>query len=112
MLDLYDLDQYSIPSFHSSEARSRLVIGSPLSFIQIEHFFAFGSPTALFIAMKEYETLVSKSHRSAESFLPSCVCKRIHNVQHPSDPIVSHVYALQGVMCVPLQGVMCAPCGV
>jgi phospholipase DDHD1 len=56
--------------------------------LQIDHFFAFGSPTALFIAMKEYETLVSKDHQGAESFLPSCVCKRIHNMQHPSDPIV------------------------
>lgn len=59
---------------------------------QIDHFFAFGSPMGLFVAMNEYESMVTKDHLSAESFLPSCVCKRIHNLHHPSDPIVSAIH--------------------
>ena len=39
--------------------------------------------------LREHERLIKKSHKSAESLLPSCVCSRIHNVHHPSDPVVS-----------------------
>ena len=60
--------------------------------MQLDHFFAFGSPMGLFVAMNEHESMMTKDHMSAESFLPSCVCKRIHNLHHPSDPIVSDIY--------------------
>ncbi len=55
---------------------------------QVDHFFALGSPLAVFLMMREHEHLIRRSHMSAESLLPSCVCNRIHNVHHPSDPVV------------------------
>ncbi|XP_064389425.1 phospholipase DDHD1-like isoform X1 [Halichondria panicea] len=53
----------------------------------VDHFFALGSPLAVFLMMREHEHLIRRSHMSAESLLPSCVCNRIHNVHHPSDPV-------------------------
>lgn len=66
--------------------------------IQLDHFFAVGSPLPLFLLMKEHECLIKKGHRGAASLLPPSICKRVHNVNHPSDPIVSH--CLIGKMCV------------
>ena len=57
--------------------------------LQVDHFFALGSPLGVFLAMREHETLVRKSYKGAASILPACVCKRIHNLHHPSDPVVS-----------------------
>lgn len=56
----------------------------------IDHFFAVGSPLGIFMILREHDKLVKKDFRGADSFLPSCVCKRIHNVHHPSDPVVSY----------------------
>jgi len=53
----------------------------------LDHFFAVGSPLAVFLMMREHETLVKKGHRSTCSIIPTSVCKRIHNLHHPSDPI-------------------------
>ena len=58
--------------------------------LQVDHFFAVGSPLPLFLLMREHDQLIKKGHRGAASLLPTCVCKRVHNVHHPSDPIVSH----------------------
>ena len=57
--------------------------------MQLDHFFAVGSPLAVFIMMREHDMLVKRGHKSGASILPTCVCKRIHNVHHPSDPVVS-----------------------
>lgn len=53
----------------------------------LDHFFAVGSPLPLFLLMKEHECLIKKGHRGAASLLPPSICKRVHNVNHPSDPI-------------------------
>jgi hypothetical protein len=53
----------------------------------VDHFFAVGSPLPLFLVMKEHDCLIKKGHRGAASLLPTCICKRVHNVHHPSDPI-------------------------
>ena len=59
-----------------------------LTHAQLDHFFAVGSPLGVFIMMREHETLVKKGHKSACSLIPKSVCKKIHNLHHPSDPIV------------------------
>jgi phospholipase DDHD1 len=53
----------------------------------VDHFFAAGSPLPLFIVMREHESLIKKGHRGAASILPTSICKRVHNVYHPSDPV-------------------------
>ena len=55
----------------------------------IDHFFAVGSPLGIFIMLREHGSLIKRDHKGAGSFLPSCVCRRIHNLHHPSDPVVS-----------------------
>jgi hypothetical protein len=69
-----------------------LSLSLSLSLSQVDHFFALGSPLGVFLAMREHETLVKKSYKGAASILPACVCKRIHNLNHPSDPVVSCVF--------------------
>ncbi len=56
---------------------------------EVDRMFIYGSPLGLFFSMREHGDLVVKDHRSAASILPSSVFKRLHNVHHPSDPIVS-----------------------
>ena len=69
--------------------------------LQIDHFFAVGSPLPLFLVMREYDSLIKKGHRGAASLLPSFVCRRVHNLHHPSDPIVSGPSAVAGsVVCM------------
>ena len=58
--------------------------------MQVDHFFAVGSPLGLFIMMREQARSLMKGHQSASSFLPSSVCQRIYNLHHPSDPVVSN----------------------
>ncbi|CAI8058120.1 Phospholipase DDHD1 [Geodia barretti] len=53
----------------------------------IDHFFAVGSPLPLFLVMREHDCLIKKGHRGAASLLPTCICKRVHNLHHPADPI-------------------------
>ena len=55
----------------------------------MEHLFLFGSPLGMFILMREHESLVKRGHRSSASLVPTEICKRIHNIYHPSDPEVS-----------------------
>ena len=57
--------------------------------MQVEHLFIVGSPLGLFIAMRDAEKHVDPHHRSAQSLLPYSVCKRIHNIYHPADAVVS-----------------------
>lgn len=42
----------------------------------------------MFLALRDVEEHVYRHHKSAQSLLPASVCKRIHNIHHPSDPIV------------------------
>eukprot|EP00731_Ephydatia_muelleri_P020048 Em0012g873a len=53
----------------------------------VDHFFAVGSPLGVFILMREHESLVKRGHRSSASLVPAEVCRRIHNLHHPSDPV-------------------------
>ena len=53
----------------------------------IDHFFAVGSPLGIFIMLREHGSHIKRDHKGAGSFLPSCVCRRIHNLHHPSDPV-------------------------
>ena len=55
----------------------------------MEHFFAVGSPLGVFLAMRDLSKHVDAGHQSAKGLLPHSVCKRIHNIMHPSDPVVS-----------------------
>eukprot|EP00731_Ephydatia_muelleri_P019995 Em0012g820a len=54
---------------------------------KVEHFFVVGSPLGMFILMREHESLVKRGHRSSASLVPVEVCRRIHNLHHPSDPV-------------------------
>ena len=54
---------------------------------EVDHLFAVGSPLGIFLMLREHSPLV-KDRKGADSLLPSSVCKRIHNVHHPSDPVV------------------------
>ena len=65
----------------------KLCIFSPKK--KVDHFFAVGSPLGVFILMREHESLVKRGHRSSASLVPTEVCRRIHNLHHPSDPVVS-----------------------
>lgn len=71
------------------ELEEKLIKKKMLDF-QVDHLFAVGSPLGLFIMLKEHESIVKKDFKGANSLLPSCVCRRIHNVHHPSDPVVSN----------------------
>lgn len=71
------------------ELEQKLIRKKTLDF-QVDHLFAVGSPLGLFIMLKEHESIVKKDFKGASSLLPSCVCRRIHNVHHPSDPVVSN----------------------
>ena len=57
---------------------------------KVDHLFAVGSPLGIFLMLCEHSPLV-KDSKGADSLLPSAICKRIHNVHHPSDPVVSLV---------------------
>uniref|UniRef100_A0A1X7VN80 DDHD domain-containing protein n=1 Tax=Amphimedon queenslandica TaxID=400682 RepID=A0A1X7VN80_AMPQE len=66
---------------------------------KVDHLFAVGSPLGIFLMLREHSPLV-KGSKGADSLLPSAICKRIHNVHHPSDPVayrleplISPVYA-------------------
>lgn len=54
---------------------------------QLEHLFILGSPLGMFLALRDVEEHVYRHHKSAQSLLPASVCKRIHNIHHPSDPV-------------------------
>jgi len=43
----------------------------------------------MFLALRDVEEHIYRHHKSAQSLLPASICKRIHNVHHPSDPVVS-----------------------
>ena len=70
-----------------AELEEKLVKKKTLDF-NVDHFFAVGSPLGIFIMLKEHDTIVKKDFQGAKSFLPSCICRRIHNLHHPSDPVV------------------------
>jgi len=57
--------------------------------LQLEHLFILGSPLGMFLALRDVEEHVYRHHKSAQSLLPASICKRIYNVHHPSDPVVS-----------------------
>ena len=57
-------------------------------FLQLEHLFILGSPLGMFLALRDVEQHIYRNHKSAQSLLPASICKRIHNIHHPSDPIV------------------------
>lgn len=59
--------------------------------VQLEHLFILGSPLGMFLALRDVEEHVYHHHKSAQSLLPASVCKRIHNIHHPSDPVVSTI---------------------
>ena len=69
------------------ELEEKLVKKKALSF-DVDHFFAVGSPLGIFVMLKEQDNTIKKHFKGAESFLPSCMCRRIHNLHHPSDPVV------------------------
>ena len=59
--------------------------------VQLDHLFILGSPLGMFLALRDVEEHVYRHHKSAQSLLPASVCKRIHNIHHPSDPVVSTI---------------------
>lgn len=71
------------------ETKLGVVKESKVLKFNVDHLFAVGSPLGIFIMLREHGQLIKKDFKGADSFLPSCVCKRIHNVHHPSDPVVS-----------------------
>ena len=75
-----------------AELESELGIkkGSNSLKFKVDHLFAVGSPLGIFLMLREHSPLVKES-KGADSLLPSAICKRIHNVHHPSDPVVSLV---------------------
>ena len=72
------------------EAKLNLTQASKMLKFNVDHLFAMGSPLGIFIMLREHSNLIKKDYQGADSFLPSCICKRIHNVHHPSDPVVRH----------------------
>lgn len=74
-----------------AELESRLGIAKEPKVLKfnVDHLFAVGSPLGIFILLREHAQLIKKDVKGADSFLPNCVCKRIHNLHHPSDPVVS-----------------------
>ncbi len=73
-----------------AELEEKLLRKKSLDF-NVDHFFAVGSPLGIFIILKEHDGHVKRDYKGAKSFLPSCMCSRIHNLHHPSDPVVSNI---------------------
>lgn len=83
-----------------AELESELGIkkGSNSLKFKVDHLFAVGSPLGMFLMLREHSPLVKES-KGADSLLPSAMCKRIHNVHHPSDPVVSLVSTIEYSTC-------------
>ena len=62
--------------------------------------FILGSPLGMFLALRDVEEHIYRHHKSAQSLLPASICKRIHNVHHPSDPVVSLCVGVCVCACV------------
>ena len=67
---------------------------------QVEHFFAIGSPLAIFVSLRNLDEYIDSAHKSCQSLLPYEICKRFYNIFHPADPvtyriepIVSQIYS-------------------
>ena len=54
--------------------------------LQVENFFCMGSPLAVFLALRGIRpgSSVQQDH-----ILPTSICRRLFNVFHPTDPVVS-----------------------
>ena len=73
-----------------AELEEKILKKTTLKF-SVNHFFAVGSPLGIFIMLKEHESLVKRDFKGADSLLPTALCCRIHNLHHPSDPVVSDI---------------------
>ena len=88
--DLMAFEELHKAKLRVAELEEKLLKKKMLHF-NVDHFFAVGSPLGIFIILKEHDNHVVRDYKCAKSFLPSSVCGRIHNLHHPSDPVVSHI---------------------
>ena len=54
---------------------------------QVEHFFATGSPLAVFVSLRNLDEYIDSTHKSCQSLFPYEICKRFYNIFHPADPL-------------------------
>lgn len=54
---------------------------------QVENFFCMGSPLAVFLALRGIRPGTSCQQ---DHIMPTTICRRLFNVFHPTDPVVSH----------------------
>ena len=88
------------PSNHLFDIFHHPVCSSKKLLFQVEHFFAIGSPLAIFISLRNFDHFVDKKHKSSQALFPYEICKRFYNIFHPADPVtyrieplISHIYS-------------------
>ena len=66
----------------------------------MEHFFAIGSPLAVFVSLRNLDEYIDSTQMSSQALFPYEICKRFYNIFHPADPvtyrmepIISQVYS-------------------
>jgi hypothetical protein len=64
-----------------------------LLLVQVENIFCLGSPLAVFLALRGIRP---QGTGTTQHFLPPGACKRLFNIYHPADPVVSS-WELAGV---------------
>ena len=58
----------------------------PLVYFQLENLFCLGSPLGVFLALRGIRP---QGKGSLDHIIPGGACKRLFNIYHPADPVVS-----------------------
>ena len=86
------LSRYSLNHLHDV-FHNPVCSSKKLSF-QVEHFFAIGSPLAIFLSLRNLDYFVDAKHKSSQSLFPYEICKRFYNIFHPADPVTYRIEPL------------------
>ncbi|KAI6657326.1 Phospholipase DDHD1-like [Oopsacas minuta] len=84
---LQDKLSNSVPTNHLYNIYHTPTCSSRKLSFQVEHFFAIGSPLAIFISLRNLDEYIDTRYKSCLSLFPYEICKRFYNIFHPADPV-------------------------